>query len=865
MRNVRNNKAIRRLSKQSFRANRTRNLVASIAIALTAILFTAVFTVGLGLIENAQRSAMQQAGGDMHGSIKDISEKQYQIFKRHRLIQECGRGILVADAVENPEFLKRHVEMHFIDKNLYPHWFLNIVEGTAPSKADEILIDEKSMELLGMQPKAGCEITLQVKIGQNSKSIERTFRVSGVIQASAAMNVGFVFVSDAYLDAYQEELKQCAEDITSNAGKITMDVMFQHAGDIQRKLNQVITYSGFSVDESSENYIASNANWAYFTSGATGDPLVMAGMAAAVVLIMLTGYLIIYNIFQISIIRDIRYYGLLKTIGTTGRQMKRILRRQAVWLCALGMPAGLLLGFFVGMYLLPVVSTASNLGSEQQTFFSPQPWIFIGAAVFTLMTVLLSEWKPGRIAARVSPLEALRFTDQGKLPKKQKRSTDGGKLFRMAFSNLGRNKARTAIVVCSLSLTVVLMNSVYTVTSSIEKEGFLSKMILCEDIIGNAALWNHHYYPNDENDALEMSLSESFINACENQAGFQAGGRIYMVKEGPRIPVETWKIPDYILRDETGAPGEYTPVGFSSFAGYEVGGYCTNFYGMERFVLDKMTVEEGETDKEIIWEKLMTGRYILYSVDVDDDQRVIENKVKYHAGDRVTLDYGDGKVKEYEILSVAQSHTFSLTNRISSVFSFYVSEAEFKEHYSDAYLMSFLLDVEEGQEDAMEEFLHTYTTEVEPTMSYESRKTFEGDFNMILGMITMVGLSLSGMVGLIGMLNFINVMLTSVAIRKREFAMMEAIGMTKRQIVGMLMGEGAYYALLTMVCSLGISAVFSLTALRSIGQGIWFIRYRFTLLPVAIACPILLAFGVLTPKLIYAFRKKESVVEAIRE
>lgn len=264
MRNVRNNKAIRRLSKQSFRANRTRNLVASIAIALTAILFTAVFTVGLGLIENAQRSAMQQAGGDMHGSIKDISEKQYQIFKRHRLIQECGRGILVADAVENPEFLKRHVEMHFIDKNLYPHWFLNIVEGTAPSKADEILIDEKSMELLGMQPKAGCEITLQVKIGQNSKSIERTFRVSGVIQASAAMNVGFVFVSDAYLDEYQEELKQCAEDITSNAGKITMDVMFQHAGDIQRKLNQVITDSGFSVDESSENYIASNANWAYF-------------------------------------------------------------------------------------------------------------------------------------------------------------------------------------------------------------------------------------------------------------------------------------------------------------------------------------------------------------------------------------------------------------------------------------------------------------------------------------------------------------------------------------------------------------------------------------------------------------------------
>ena len=134
--------------------------------------------------------------------------------------------------------------------------------------------------------------------------------------------------------------------------------------------------------------------------------------------------------------------------------------------------------------------------------------------------------KPARIAGKVSPIEALRYTEYRKKGKKQKKTTDGGKLFRMAFSNLGRNKARTASVILSLSLTVILMNSFYTVTKSIDRESFLSKMILCEDIIGNAALWNYRYYPVDAEQAREVSLSESFIQACRQQESFAEGGRI---------------------------------------------------------------------------------------------------------------------------------------------------------------------------------------------------------------------------------------------------------------------------------------------------------------------------------------------------
>ena len=868
MRKVKNNEAIKRLAKKSFLANRTRNFIAVAAIVLTSVLFTAVFTVGIGIIEDAQRGTMLQSGSDMHGVIKDVTKEQYEILKEHKLITECGRDIVAADEVQNPEFLKRHVELHFVEPNLYPHWFFELTDGTAPKEADEILMDAQSMELLGLKPKAGCEVTLALQVHYGSKPVRRTFRVSGVIRPSEGMNVGYAIVSEEYLKVYEKELMERSADDYGNAGRINMDIMLGSASDIQGQLERIITDSGFSVDEASSDYISCNANWAYFSGGAKGDPMTVAGIAAALFLIMLTGYLIIYNIFQISVIYDIRYYGLLKTIGTTARQIKRILRRQAVWLCLIGTPAGLALGFLAGKLLLPIVCSVGNLNHQEYTKTGPGPWIFIGATIFTLITVLLSEWKPGRIAARVSPVEALHYTENGNRRKRLKKSTDGGKLVRMAFSNLGRNKGRTVIVVISLSLTVVLMNSIYTITSSIERDSFLSKMILSDAVIGNASLWNYNYHPYDEETALEASLSESFVAACEKREEFLAGGRIYMTSNGPDIPVETWEIPDYITTNENGAPGIYEPrseEGFIAFEGYEEGAYNTDWHGIERFVLDKMTVTEGETDADVIWEKLQTGRYLLYSVDVDDDNRVIEDSVKYHAKDKVTLQYGDGAVKEYEIISVVKGHTFSLTNRMTGTFAFYVSADEFRSMFSDAYLMSYLFDVKEGQEEKLETFLEQYTTEEEPAMAYESREVYAKSFDGILGMIAAVGLGLAGMIGLIGILNFINVMLTGVAVRKREFAMMEAIGMTKRQLSWMLVAEGVDYAALTMGFSVLAASLFSVTALRSIGEGLWFVKYQFTLLPAALACPVLLALGFVVPRAVYALRKKESVVEAIRE
>ncbi|MCI8813798.1 MAG: ABC transporter permease, partial [Lachnospiraceae bacterium] len=477
MHKVKNKNVIRRLANKSFSNSWTRNRIAVLAIALTTLLFTTLFTIGLGTIESFQYATMRQSGGDSHGVFKNLTREQYDKLKEHPSIRESAPCMTVADTVTNPEFLKRHVETWYYPTYHYKHCFLEIVDGEIPKKADEILLDEVSMELLGLEAKAGQKVTLEMRLRQSSeKTIRRTFLVSGVLDADPALNVGFAIVSDAYLDKYADELTYTYDEDYSLTGAIRMDVNFANSLGIQKRLDKVITDCGYSTDENQENYIASNANWAYISDGAEGDPLTLAALVAGALLIFLTGYLIIYNVFQISVMKDIRYYGLLKTVGTTGRQVKMILRRQALILSAMGIPLGILAGFFIGKWIVPYILASSFYQSEAQVSF--HPLILIGSTLFSVLTVFTSIGKPSRMAAKVSPVEAVRYTDNaqpGKKQAKQKKSIHGGRIPRMALANLARNKGRTAVVIASLSLAVILLNSVFTITNSFDMDKYLKK------------------------------------------------------------------------------------------------------------------------------------------------------------------------------------------------------------------------------------------------------------------------------------------------------------------------------------------------------------------------------------------------------
>jgi len=840
---VKNKKAIRNLADKSFRTNKPRNLIAIIAIALTAVLFTTLFTMGTGTVESLQQAAMRQAGGDGHAVLKYITDEEFNNIKDHPLIKEISYNRMLCDGVVNEEFLKRHAEFWYYDDVGMKLGFCEPTSGHKPIAENEVIADTKTLQLMGVPLEVGAPLTLRLEI--RGEEVKRDFVLAGWWESDPIFNVGQIFASRAYVDANSDELQNTFNKDNSITGTINAYIMFKNSTDLEGKLEKVITESGYSIDENAPNYLEHNVNWSYLSTNFGMDASTLIVLLSGLLLIVFTGYLIIYNIFQISVIRDIRFYGLLKTIGTTGKQIRRIIRRQAIILSVIGIPIGLIVGFFVGKSLVPLIMNNSSYAGSAVSV-SPNPLIFIGAALFAVITVLISTFKPGRIAAAVSPVEAVRYTDENnKQNLKMQKSTIGGKMNRMALANLGRNKKRTILVVISLSLSLVLLNTVFTLSQSIDMDKFLSKFVDTDFLIAHSDYFNNEFF------GPKNQTTESFIEAVESQLGFEEGGRLY----GGRSEMFTAEDVNTTQDNNKNSNGDF----FSAV------------YGLEDLPLHRLELIDGELD----FEKLDTGKYILEGVKLDDNNVPEMDSTHFAVGDTVTLHNYKGTqetfadreytTQKFIVLGHVAIKYYSNSDRTGWDYNFYLPDDIYRTLVAQPAVMSYAFNVSKDQEAEMERFLQSYTDTVEPVMNYTSKGTSLNEFSGMQRTVVMVGGALSFIIGLIGILNFVNAILTSILTRRKEFAMLQSIGMTKKQLRSMLVFEGLYYVLGTCAFSLVFGVVFSLLIVKSLCGLLWFFSYHFIMWPLLIVLPFLLVLGMIIPLLSYAMTDKQSIVERLRE
>lgn len=144
-----------------------------------------------------------------------------------------------------------------------------------------------------------------------------------------------------------------------------------------------------------------------------------------------------------------------------------------------------------------------------------------------------------------------------------------------------------------------------------------------------------------------------------------------------------------------------------------------------------------------------------------------------------------------------------------------------------------------------------------------SRKTMAEQYERETRSSAVMGNAISIIIALVGVLNFINSMVTAIVSRRREFAMIQSVGMTKKQLCRMLVYEGLYYAAITLTVSYIISAAAVGIGIRAIVEG-GFTTFHFTLLPLIICTSVLLIFAVLIPYLCFKNLEKQSIVERLR-
>ena len=490
--NVKNRKCIRKLSWRSLWASRKRNIIAIIAIALTALLFTSLFTIVMSINSSYENYTFRQVGGYSHGTFKEVTQEQAQAIAGHPKVKAVGVRTTIG-FMDSGVFAKVPAEVSCMDENCTQWSFAEPTTGHMPQSGKEITMDTAALKLLGIQPELGTKITLTYTVGdQNQLSYEKTdtFTLVGWWDYDDICPVHYVNISEEYARAVE------AEGMAAGMAPFRTDlnVMMASSLDIRGQMEQVDLDLGYTWEtRGEENSVRIGVNWGYTSAqlGESIDATTLIAIIAFLALVIFTGYLIIYNIFQISVTGDIRFYGLLKTIGVTPRQLKRIIRQQALFLCIVGIPVGLLLGYGVGASLTPVVMAQTTFGVGVSTV-STSPLIFFASALFALITVLLSCARPGKIASKVSPVEATKYTEIVKSKKKQ-RTTRGAKVHQMAFANLGRNKRKTALVVISLSLSVVLLNMLVTFTGGFDMEKYLAKLTCADFIVSSTDYFRYNY------------------------------------------------------------------------------------------------------------------------------------------------------------------------------------------------------------------------------------------------------------------------------------------------------------------------------------------------------------------------------------
>ncbi|MGM9573204.1 MAG: ABC transporter permease [Hominicoprocola sp.] len=849
---VSNGKCIRHLSFKTLLASRKRNAIAVIAIALTTLLFTSLFTIVLSINETNQNYQFRSVGAYAHGAFKNVDEDQIAKLSAHPKVKAVGKRTVIGIATHGT-FAKDYGEVSFMDDNRAKWSYAEPEVGRTPKSGKEIAMDTKALALLGVTPELGAEVTLTYTLtdkNQLGRDVTETFTLVGWWEYDELLAVHFFNVSEEY--AKQIEAMAVAED-GMEPFRTDLSVMLANSLDIENTLTQIGEDCGYSVGEKA-GQLRIGVNWGY-TSTQILDTLDTGGILAilaVLVIVTFTGYLVIYNIFQISVAGDIRFYGLLKTIGVTPRQLRRIIRQQALLLSAVGIPIGLLLGYGVGVLAVPIALSTSTMGGRY-TVISLSPWIFLGSAVFALLTVLLSCARPGHIAGNVSPVEAMRYTEvqrQGKKQRASRRVTP----FSMACANLGRSKRKTALVVISLSLAVVLLNVLVTFLEGFDMDKYLSQRSCADFIVSTPDYFYYRGFTLTEEDILPVRE-----NTEQSLGGFAYGtGLVKMY-----LPEEVWRYEaSYYL-------GEEDLEEFLKSAARDGDKIAADsqIEGLDAALFSKLKVMQGDLSP------LMQPDSYAIAIEVSlDDYGKVAHPENYPAiGETVRVTYGNGDTAydvSYTVCAWVEV-PYNMGSRFYSMGYQTVMSVESLRRDAgadNALPMLYLFDTPTPEaEAAAEDYLARLSGSAASSLAYESKVTQRAHFREFQMTFAILGGLLCAIIGVVGVLNFFNAVMTSILSRRREFAVLQAVGQTQRQLKAMLVWEGLLYTLGSGLISGLLSAAVNPLVGRLLENAYWFYSYRYTITPVLLIVPVFALLGYSIPAVMYRQAAKQSVVERLRE
>ena len=790
-------KMIAQMSKQSLKSSRMRNIFVMITIVLASALLMAILMYAVGQREdNARQLSHAQEVG-----YYNLSDSQVEALKAdERIAYQIQVKTGTPSEMDGFEIIPYYVS-ELSDKIQIGE----LESGTLPEKENEIAVQGAMLEKMGVAPGAGSEVTLNFYDGSTE-----TFTVTGILKGGETAKQFAVFFSKDYADN-GSQLKDSPYEVYAKLyGATTM-----HPEDCKEAMYLIGSDAGIE-----RKYVSPSKAFLDSLSVDTQDVLTYGLIG---IVILLACILVIYGVFYLSVIGKIHQFGQLRTIGMTKKQMKKLVSKEGRRLFLYASPIGILIGGIAGYFIIP-------------SGFSIINTLLMAVCVFIVVYIItmISVHKPAKLAAAVSPMEALRYVPQDDMKK-----TANKKMCRsltplgLGVMNFSKNKKKAVITMLSLALGGILFMTAATFMSSFDRDNYARQ-----------GIWKDAEF--------HIQYSDSAIELNENgMSGMQAQTPMTedMVKEIAAIDgvekVEELKsfgvIFDFPQRDE-----------------YDNDDYIYPMNEEETRNIGKY-IEEGSAD----YDKLMSGDYVL----IADNTNALEiYGWQFNVGDVLTLHYYDGNKtaeKEVTVLGILNDQYVLENDNLDGWFVM-PEQAVLSFVPYDNLNAHLLISADPEKETAVGEAINKIVAE-HPELSLEAYADREIAYSQTANSVfgTISGLAIFIM--MFSILSMMNTLITNIVTRKQELAMLESIGMSKGQIRKMLLGESLILVLAAVGVTMTIGTLlgYVLTHLLHNG-GAFYITFQF---PVAFAiayAAVLIAVPLIITLVSMKSFSKEALVERLR-
>lgn len=847
---VESKKTLRLLTRRFMKMNKGRNVIAVLAIMLTSLLFTSLFAGSVSLILSKRAADIKQFMDSSHAIAQQLSDEEdkrtLEAVKKNQKIERYGRGIFLGPLCD--EQVTFSTEVRYADENLAESFNCTPTTGRLPEKADEAAVSTLILDAMGVPHKLGQSVSITWERDPvTGEQRTDTFKLCGFWKGDRAVIGQMIWLSEDFArnNCYSVSEQELKNGIY-NGGRDFV-VWYKSEWGLREKTKELSENAGFTREGT-----GFEVNPAYDLM--EEDTFSFGSVAIMVLFVILAGYLIIYNIFNISIKTDIRAYGLLKNVGTTGKQLKRIVRMQAWYLSAAGIPIGLLLGYGAALLMAPSLTSSAEIsaeaGSRTETVVSAHPLIFIGAGMFTLLTVYLSSIQACRMVEKVSPVEALKLADGEKIKRKIKKNTPVT-WWGMAAGNVLRNWKKGLVVMLSVALSMVVVDCIVMMVNGYDfdayKETFLEADFQLDQMSSDAR--SADFY------AITPEIRKK-LDKCPVK---KDAGYVYYSAESHEMEPKLLNVWE-----------KNAKMHEEHWTGYEKDQWektksenriKVHLIGVSEFTFGKLKWKKSPCS----WKKFKSGDYVITDFNVSYTRQPKEPESYYEAGDTFSMEYESGKKKEYKVLSEAlMPYALDYPYADSIYLTIIVPEEEFiKETQRDGAMYA-AIDVKKGDEREARQYIKDNVLKKDDMINVFSVLDMQESFQRYLRKYYIVGVFLVIVLAFIGIMNYFNTMAASVLSRKKELALLEAVGMTKKQISKMLTAEGGLYIGGAFIIAVALTLTCTEQLLvNTIGQAFFF-SVHLTVLPCIVMLPVLAVIAYAIPK--YEFKKmnQESVVERIR-